>query len=136
MKEASNIKWPDGLKRTKTRESVLSVLRNSYSPLSALEIFLEIENRGESIWLSTVYRALDAFIEKEIVSKISILNNEITLYDLKGSGHKHYAICIRCHKIIAMQNCPMEDFKPKFKEDDLKVLDHKVEIYGYCKDCM
>lgn len=135
MKEASNIKWPKGLKRTKTRESVLSVLMDSHCPLSALEIFLEVEDRGESIWLSTVYRALDAFIEKGIVSKTSILDNEIALYDINHPGHKHYAICVECHKIIAMENCPMDDFKPKFKEDDIEILGHKVEIYGYCKDC-
>ena len=67
MKRTSNIKWPNGLKRTKTRESVLSVLLDSHSPLSALEIFSEIENRGDSIWLSTVYRVLDAFVENGLV---------------------------------------------------------------------
>ncbi|MDR7870425.1 MAG: Fur family transcriptional regulator [Tissierellaceae bacterium] len=135
MKDTSTIKWPEGLKRTKTRESVLSVLIDSHSPLSAIEIFSEIENRGESIWLSTVYRILDAFVEKGLVTKTSVLNNEITLYDLTHSGHKHYAVCIDCHKIVTMENCPMDDFKPKFKNNDIEVLGHKVEIYGYCKDC-
>ena len=135
MKETLKIKWPEGLKRTKTRESVLAVLIDSHSPLSAIEIFSEIENRGGNIWLSTVYRSLDAFVEKGLVNKTSILNNEITLYDLNQSGHKHYAICVECHKIIAMENCPMDDFKPKFREDNLEVLGHKVEIYGYCRDC-
>lgn len=135
MKETSKIKWPKGLKRTKTRESVLSVLLDSNSPLSAMEIFSKIEAKGESIWLSTVYRVLDAFVEKGLVSKTAVLNNEITLYDLNQTGHKHYAVCVDCHKIMAMENCPMDDFKPKFKEDDIYVIGHKVEIYGYCRDC-
>lgn len=135
MKRTSNIKWPNGLKRTKTRESVLSVLLDSHSPLSALEIFSEIENRGDSIWLSTVYRVLDAFVENGLVSKTAVLNNEITLYDIKQSGHKHYAVCVDCHKIITMENCPMDDFKPRFADEDIDIIGHKVEIYGYCKDC-
>ena len=135
MKETSNIIWPKGLKRTKTRESVLSVLEGSHSPLSAIEIFSEIENKGESIWLSTVYRVLDAFVEKGLVAKTAVLDNEIILYDLNRSGHKHYAVCIGCHKIITMTNCPMDDFKPKFKNEDIEITGHKVEIYGYCKEC-
>lgn len=135
MKESSRIKWPKGLKRTKTRESVLSVLEDSHSPLSAIDIFSEIESRGESIWLSTVYRSLDAFVEADLVIKTSVLNNEITLYDLNRSGHKHYAVCVECHKIITMLNCPMDDFEPKFKSDDIEVIGHKVEIYGHCLEC-
>ncbi len=135
MKKTSIIKWPEGLKRTKTRESVLSVLLDSHSPLSALEIFSEIENRGERIWMSTVYRVLDAFLEHDLVTKTSVLDNEITLYDLKSSGHKHYAVCVGCHKIITMVNCPMDDFQAKFKDNDLQVTGHKVEVYGYCKKC-
>lgn len=46
MKDASKFKWPKGLKRTKTRESVLSVLEVSKSPLSAREIYSEIERMG------------------------------------------------------------------------------------------
>lgn len=135
MNKTSKINWPKGLKRTKPRESVLSVLEEAHSPLSAIDIFSEIENKGESIWLSTVYRSLDAFVEAELVSKTSVLNNEIMLYDLNLSGHKHYAVCIGCHKIITMINCPMNDFKPKFKNDDIEVLGHKVEVYGYCMEC-
>lgn len=135
MKERSIIKWPEGLKRTKTRERVLSVLMDSQLPLSAIEIFSEIEKKGEKIWLSTVYRALDAFVENGLVTKTSVLNNEITLYDLNLTGHKHYAVCVECHKIITMENCPMGNFEPKFKDNDIEVLGHKVEIYGYCKDC-
>lgn len=135
MKDTSKIKWPKGLKRTKSREIILSVLEEAHSPLSAIEIFSEIENTGETIWPSTVYRVLDAFVEKDLVTKTTVLNNEITLYDLNRSGHKHYAVCVGCHKIISMLNCPMDDFVPKFKNNELEIIGHKVEVYGYCNEC-
>lgn len=135
MKDESVIKWPKGLKKTKSRQIVLSVLEKSPSPLSAIEIFSEIEKSGVNIWLSTVYRVLDAFVEKGIVTKTTVLDNEITLFDISRSGHKHYAICLDCNKIISMLNCPMDDFKPKFKNDEIEIIGHKVEIYGYCKGC-
>lgn len=135
MKEISNIKWPKDLKRTKSREMVLSVLEDAHSPLSAIEIFSEVEGKGEKIWLSTVYRVLDAFVERDLVTKTAVLDNEITLYDLNRPGHKHYAVCVGCHKIISMENCPMDDFIPRFKNAELEIIGHKVEVYGYCNDC-
>ena len=135
MKETSNIKWPKGLKRTKSREVILSILENAHSPLSAIELYTQAECKGETFWLSTVYRVLDAFVEKQLVIKTAVLNNEITLYDLNRPGHKHYAVCVKCHKIITMENCPMDDFKPEFKNDNIQVIGHKVEVYGYCNKC-
>ena len=134
MKEVSN-SWPDGLKRTKPRESVLSVLEHAEKPLSAMEICSEIEKGGESAWLSTVYRILELFVKKGMVVKIAVMNNEMALYELNRFQHKHYAVCLSCHKIISMDNCPMERFVPKIRDDDFHVVGHNIVVYGYCKDC-
>jgi Fur family ferric uptake transcriptional regulator len=134
LKEVSN-SWPDGLKRTKPRESVLSVLEHAEKPLSAMEICSEIEKGGESAWLSTVYRILELFVKKGMVVKIAVMNNEMALYELNRFQHKHYAVCLSCHKIISMDNCPMERFVPKIRDDDFHVVGHNIVVYGYCKDC-
>jgi Fur family ferric uptake transcriptional regulator len=126
--------WPPGLKRTKPRENVLFVLEHAKKPLSAMEICSEIEKDGGTVWLSTIYRILELFVKKDIAVKISVLNNEMALYELNRFQHKHYAVCLGCHKIIMMDNCPMEKFIPKL-EDDFRVVGHNLEIYGYCKDC-
>ncbi len=134
MKKADN-GWPSGLKRTKPRESVLSVLEKAEKPLSAMEICSRIEKNGESAWLSTVYRILELFVQKGMAVKVTLMNNEIALYELNRFQHKHYAVCLGCHKIIPMDNCPMEKFIPKIKDNDFHVLGHNLEIYGYCKNC-
>lgn len=134
MKE-QNREWPSGLKRTRPRECVLSVLEKAEKPLSALEICSEIERSGGSAWLSTVYRVLELFEKKGMVVKIAILNGETALYELNRFEHRHYAVCLSCHKIVAMDNCPMERFMPNIQDAGFRVLGHNLEIYGYCKDC-
>ncbi|MPN57397.1 hypothetical protein SDC9_205091 [bioreactor metagenome] len=59
----------------------------------------------------------------------------MAIYQLNRNQHKHYAICLSCHKVIEMDNCPMETFTPQLADQDFRVLGHKVEMYGYCKDC-
>lgn len=128
-------KWPEGLKKTKTRMAVISVLEQAEKPLSAMDIFSKIEGSGNNIWLSTIYRILELFVKKGIVNKLSVMNSEMAVYELNRFKHKHYAVCMSCHKIIPIDNCPMEKFVPQIEDDDFRVMGHNLEIYGICKDC-
>ncbi|MEA4849418.1 MAG: transcriptional repressor [Clostridiaceae bacterium] len=134
MKAVRN-NWPVGIKRTRQRESILSILENSGKPLSATDICSEMEGNGYSAWLSTVYRVLELFVKKGVVIKTNVMNNEMAVYELNRFKHKHYAVCINCHKMITMDVCPLEKFIPKLEEEDFHVMGHNLEVFGYCKDC-
>lgn len=127
--------WPNGVKKTKQRVCVLSVLEHSDLPMSAMDIYQAIEKEDSPVWLSTVYRILELFVQKGLVLKTTVLDNDMAIYQLNRNQHKHYAICLSCHKVIEMDNCPMETFTPQLADQDFRVLGHKVEMYGYCKDC-
>jgi Fur family ferric uptake transcriptional regulator len=127
--------WPAGMKRTRQREGVLSILESSQRPLSAADICAKMEEGGEKVWMSTVYRALEVFLKKDVVIKTNVLNSEMAVYELNRFEHKHYAVCMNCHKMISMDNCPMDKFIPDLQDEDFRVMGHNLEIFGYCKDC-
>ena len=127
--------WPEGVKKTKQRESVINVLLAAKKPLSAADIYAEIKLKGENTWLSTVYRILEMLVEKDAVLKTNIAGSEMAVYELNRFEHRHYAVCIKCHKIIPMYSCPMDALIPELKEKNFRVLGHNLEIFGYCKDC-
>jgi len=131
------MRWPAGVKRTKQRESVLAVLQDAEKPLSAMEICAAIDKlEGDaSAWLSTVYRVLELFVKKDFVIKTSLINSDMALYELNRFQHKHYAVCINCHKIIALDNCPIEHFIPQIEGGTFQVIGHKLEVFGLCKAC-
>ena len=133
--KANQSPWPTGIKKTKQRQSVFSVLERASSPISAAEIYNQARNEDSSIWLSTVYRVLEHFVNEGLVVKTTVMNSSMALYELNCSKHKHYAVCVNCRKVIELVNCPMEKFVPQIAENDFRVLGHKVEMYGYCKDC-
>ncbi|MDR1943962.1 MAG: transcriptional repressor [Synergistaceae bacterium] len=127
--------WPSNIKKTRQRQSVLAILERSDKPLSAADICSLTKEAGEAVWLSTVYRILELFTKKGVVVKVSVLNNDFALYEMNRFEHKHYAVCVSCHKVVQMDNCPMERFIPEIEDSDFHVTGHKVEIYGYCKEC-
>ncbi len=135
MKEIQN-NWPAGVKRTRQRENVLLILENSEKPLSAAEICSKMDSDNQNAaWMSTVYRILEIFVNKGLVIKTNMMNNEMAVYELNRFKHKHYAVCMNCHKIITMDNCPMEKFIPKLEDEEFHVMGHNLEIFGLCKDC-
>ena len=127
--------WPAGIKRTKQRESVLSVLETASEPMNALAICAVMEKGGNAAWLSTVYRTLGLFVEKGMVIKSNGWNNDLAVYELNRRCHKHYAICLNCHKLIAVDRCPIGSFFPALEDEGFHIMGHNMEIYGLCKNC-
>jgi Fur family ferric uptake transcriptional regulator len=123
------------MKRTKQREAVLAVLERAEGPVSAADVRARTEADGACVRLSTVYRILDVLVKKGMAVKLSIMTGDMAVYELNRFRHRHYAVCVRCRKIISMDNCPMERFIPKLADGDFRVTGHNLEIYGYCRDC-
>ncbi len=128
--------WPEGVKKTRQRESVLAILASSNTPLSAMDICSQIENSKEcSAWLSTVYRILELFVKKGIASKINLINNDMAVYALNRFTRRHYAVCVDCKSTTAMDACPVQEFISGLEKTDFHVIGYTLEVYGYCKDC-
>ena len=56
---------------------------------------------------STIYRILDLFLEKGLITK-NIDDNTI-YYSINKHEHKHYIYCVKCHKKQTIEICPIHD---------------------------
>lgn len=135
--EDSNIVYPQGMKWTKQRKGVYRVLWEAQEPLSAIQIYNLVEKQadGEEYAVSTIYRILAAFDEKAFVTKTNWMGDGTVVYELNRGEHTHYAVCLECHKRIALQNCPFAHIHLDKEAGDFTITGHKLELYGYCKDC-
>lgn len=129
--------YPAGLKWTRQRKSVYRVLWETAEPLSAIQIYKRVEkqNEGEEYAVSTIYRILSVFEEKGLVEKSTWMGDGTVVYELNRGGHTHYAVCLECHKRIPLQSCPFAHIHLGRDTEDFIVTGHKLELYGYCKDC-
>lgn len=132
-------KYPQGLKWTKQRKDVYEVLLNAEAPLSAVDIYQQIakdkpESNGNYA-VSTIYRILTAFEENNLVNKTNWMGDGTVVYELNRGSHTHYAICLECHKRIQLPSCPFAHMHIEPETDNFTVTSHKLELYGYCKNC-
>ncbi|MCD8390491.1 MAG: transcriptional repressor [Firmicutes bacterium] len=118
-----------GLKCTKQRIEVLGALEGAKKPLTAEEIHSQISG----VAFSTVYRTIRRLLESGVVVKTTIPKSDGVYYELIGNEHRHYAICLKCHKMRYIDECPLRGEKPKI--EDFIVTSHRLELYGYCEGC-
>lgn len=124
------------IKNTKQRSIILDVLKNAKHPLTAEEIFLKTNAIDKTISLSTIYRSLTLFVDKDILIKMSDIEENLAKYILNNSDHKHYLICLNCNRKIEVSYCPLSVYEESLKEEhNFEVVGHKLELFGYCKNC-
>ncbi len=129
--------WPSGIKRTRQREDVFRVLTQAEGPMTAMEIYQKViehtKNSGYAI--STIYRSLAVFEENDLLEKTTLMGEDMAVYEWKREQHKHYAICLSCRRKLPLPECPMEQMHIHSGPEDFTITGHKLELYGYCKEC-
>ncbi|MFZ7102848.1 MAG: Fur family transcriptional regulator [Peptococcaceae bacterium] len=126
-----------GYKITEQRKTILQVLAAHNQNLIPVEILL---NKSKEIYpktnMSTVYRNLEILEKLNLIYKVNTENNT-TLYKLICSAehHHHHLICKQCGKTEAIDFCPINTLKKLSRDKNFNLTDHKIELYGYCRDC-
>ncbi len=125
-----------GIKYSKQRDILLSLLRQLTRPHSVEELYQQAVLLHPSLNLSTVYRILDNFEAHHIVVKNTLAEDKKNVYELYTPTHKHYMVCLKCHQYFPIPDCPCALLDEAVtKATDFEVLDHKIEILGYCSHC-
>lgn len=123
-----------GIKVTKQRKTIIKILENTNTPLTADDIYERVEDK-DTINYSTVYRTLSLLDEKGAVTKIGEPGGK-TYYQLKRHYHEHKIECVECHECITINQCPLDAFSCMLnKETGFIITEHHLQIKGICPKC-
>lgn len=127
-----------GLRLTKQRRLIFSILESAKTHLNAKEILELAQQREPSIDQVTIYRNL------ALLKKMGVVD-ELDLLHLQGDQHYYEARQTRAHSHVACLGCEkvFEFYTPAMKEIDRElnkecgfvVSFSRIEIGGYCSDC-
>ena len=116
-------------KITKSRQLILDAFNKSDKPINAEQIY-ELVN--QQIFLSTIYRNLELFLENQLISRLFIDNT--AYYYINKTDHKHFMVCVSCHDMFEIP-CSHLDHKLLGDHKDFKITSHELTVYGYCSNC-
>ena len=124
-----------GLRPTRQRVAVLEVLSEA-DDATAQEVHQSLRRRGERVGLATVYRTLAALSERGVVDELSHHPRELC-YRLCGAGHHHHLVCSKCHRVVELGDCDLDDWLAGLAgRHGFTISGHTVEVTGVCSDCI
>jgi Fur family zinc uptake transcriptional regulator len=122
-----------GYRFTGKREMMVQIFFQEKRYMTAREIMSQMKERYPNLSFDTVYRNLALLEELCILEETEFQGERQYRFSCSSKEHHHHLICTNCRKTIPFDICPMKTLKDMFV--DFKIMGHKFEIYGYCRDC-
>lgn len=130
-----------GLKVTSQRLLVLEVMaKYPGSHFTAEEIHDLVRPYCPDIGLATVYRTVQLLSELQMIDKVDfddgVARYELVCESSDTKHHHHHAICLKCKKVVSFEDDMLEQLEETVRRRiGFEVMDHKVKLYGYCREC-
>ena len=124
-----------GSGKSVTSLTIMNLLAERNTPLTAEEIGEAIAPSYPKLALSTVYRNLELFTNAGLLEK-SFFQDGVTRYSLAKGHHGHYLICTGCQEKIRLEDCPLHELEHKLTDETgFTITDHDLTLYGLCPAC-
>ena len=120
---------------TRQFQAVIDELARSGDFRSAQEIHAAMRERGASVGLATVYRALQSLVDS---GRADVLRTDGggSAYRECGETHHHHLVCRACGRTIEVQGPAVERWADQMAEQHgFTDVSHTVELFGTCGAC-
>lgn len=122
-------------KRSKQRERILQLLRETDTHPTADWIYNHLKEEYPKLSLGNVYRNLNILVKQGLINELNF-GSTFDRYDAHTEEHYHF-ICQKCNRIYDL-SLPYDNKIDRQVEEITggKVRFHHTEFYGICKKCL
>ncbi len=123
-------------KHTPNRQLIVETFLKGEGHRSVEDIHRTVRKQAPSVGYTTVYRAMKLLTDCGLAREIDLADG-ITRYErLYNHKHHDHLICTGCGDSIEFFNADIEKVQDAASAKlGFRVLDHKFQIYGLCKNC-
>lgn len=120
---------------SKHGKNVLALLKKSKTPLTAYDILAKLQDKGIKA-PQTVYRALDALVERGLIHRIQSLGAFVACHNDEQDHGTQFAVCRKCNKVLELHDHRICNFiKEISKNIKFHIEREMLELIGICEDC-
>ncbi|AFZ13594.1 ferric uptake regulator, Fur family [Crinalium epipsammum PCC 9333] len=128
-----------GWRLTPQRETILQIFQNLArgNHLSAEDLYDLLQNEGEKISLSTIYRTLKLMARMGILRELELAEGH-KHYEINQPypNHHHHLICVRCNKTVEFKNDSILKTGTKTaRKEGYHLLDCQLTVHAICPSC-
>lgn len=122
--------------RTKAQSAVWSALGGVTTFVSAQDLYAQLRSQGQTVGLTTVYRALQALADAGDVDVLRTATGEVTYRRCGSEQHHHHLVCRSCGRAVEVAAPALERWVATTATAHGYVIDgHTLEITGTCRRC-
>jgi len=123
------------IRNTRQRAAVNAVFEQLEGFHSAQEVHARLRAAGDTIGLSTVYRAVQALVDDGELDSIRTDNGE-AIYRRCSTRHHHHLVCRSCGRTEEVEGPTVERWADRVAgEHGFVDVRHTLEIFGTCAVC-
>lgn len=123
-------------RRTRQRAAVDAVLEETDDFVSAQELYAKLRDRGATVGLATVYRALQAMADDGRVDVLRPDGGEAVYRRCVQVEHHHHLVCRSCGATVEVTGPAVEDWTSTVAtQHGYTDVAHTLEIFGTCASC-
>ncbi|MGY1846055.1 MULTISPECIES: Fur family transcriptional regulator [unclassified Blastococcus] len=120
---------------SRQRSAVLALLEELDGFRSAQDLHALLRERGDSVGLATVYRALQALVDDGQLDVLRSPDGEAA-YRRCSPSHHHHLVCRSCGMTVEVADPPVERWAARIAaEHGFADVQHDLEVFGTCADC-
>jgi Fur family ferric uptake transcriptional regulator len=121
---------------TRAQRAVLAVLTDHEAFVSAQDLHARIRTTGETVGLTSVYRALQSLAEDGRVDVRRTDAGEATYRACGSDRHHHHLVCTGCGATVEVEAPALERWVRQVADrHGYRVDGHTLEISGRCARC-
>lgn len=127
-----------GLRMTRQRRTILSVVETAKQHLDAVQILRKARALDPKVDRVTVYRTLNLLKRHGLVDELDLmhLEGEKHFYERRPHRDHIHMACLRCGKILEFESDLFERLKGQIQRDcHFHIVVSRLEVGGYCKLC-
>ena len=123
------------IRNTRQRTAVNAVFDELEGFHSAQEVHARLRTAGDTVGLSTVYRAVQALADDGELDSIRTDSGE-ALYRRCSTQHHHHLVCRACGRTVEVAGPTVEQWADRVAgEHGFADVSHTLEIFGTCAAC-
>ncbi len=125
-----------GPRKTRQRDTILSVIRSAGGPLTLDEIHAQSQERLGQLGIATVYRNLKILRALDAV-KVCVFPSGETRFEMHvpSEKHHHHLKCRICHGVFDIHLCPLQTLNGLTLPSGFHIEGHEISYTGLCPGC-
>lgn len=122
------------VRKTRQREIILKVLRETDTHPTADWVYQEVRKEMPNVSLGTIYRNLKTLSENGEIQELAFGSTH-SRFDAKSHRHYHF-VCENCDRVDDLELNSVAELETEVSNNGGYVVNsHRLEFYGLCPEC-